>query len=214
MSVIYQAVNKSVLTKVPENSQRILDVGCGAGNLGRALKRRANRHVTGITYSDDEAAIARQVLDEVLVTDLNALDTKTLPKFDIIICSHVLEHLYHPEVLLADLKNNLDKDGKIIVVLPNILHWKQRLKFLKGDFKYTETGPLDRTHYRFYDWQTAIDLVQSAGLKVTVYEANGYFPLASKLLPFLESRLNAFAIAKMPGLFGLQFTIVAEQLDE
>jgi hypothetical protein len=73
----------------------------------------------------------------------------------------------------------------IIVALPNVLHWKQRLEFLKGHFKYTEGGLMDRTHFRFFDWQTAQDLLTQSGYQITQAEADGSFPLPvlRKLLP-------------------------------
>jgi predicted TPR repeat methyltransferase len=195
MGVIYQSVNMPVFVKIPEHTNRILDIGCGGGTLGEALKQRAKCHITGITYSEEEAIIARHILDEVIVKDLTSLDTNTLPIFDMIICSHVLEHLYHPEKLLINLKANLVKGGKFIIALPNILHWRQRLVFLRGDFKYEDTGLLDSTHYRFYDWETSLDLVQRAGLKVISHEAEGYFPLSRKLFPFAASDIDAFFLS-------------------
>jgi hypothetical protein len=93
-----------------------------------------------------------------------------------------------------------------------VLHWKQRLEFLKGNFKYTEGGLMDKTHFRFFDWETAFELIESSGFQVLKRYADGYLPLPGirKLVPSIVPPLDQFASTKMPGLCGLQFIFVAQ----
>ena len=113
--MIYTAINQLVFQQIPQQAKRILDIGCGSGNLSQAIKQKLNCEVVGITYSEDEANLASQFLNNVIIVDINELDTSTLGEFDCIICSHILEHLYNPEKLLIKLHNNLSKEGKLIV---------------------------------------------------------------------------------------------------
>src|SRR5205823_9801714 len=99
---------------------------------GRELKEITDREVVGVTYSKEEAALAARNLDRVIVCDLNDFDSENLGEFDCIVCSHVLEHLYQPEQLLIHLRPRLSFGGRLIVALPNILFWKQRIQFLRG----------------------------------------------------------------------------------
>ena len=174
---MYEAINQAVFSCLPDNAQRILDVGCGAGNLGAAIKSDRACEIIGITYSQLEAEVAARTLDHALVADLNDIALPDLGQFDCIICSHILEHLYQPQDFLAQLHRFLDANGKLIVALPNILHWKQRLELLQGHFRYTEGGLMDRTHFRFFDWQTAHDLLTQSGYQILRSEADGSFPL-------------------------------------
>jgi SAM-dependent methyltransferase len=210
--MFYDSLNHSVLAVVPKTSTWVLDVGCGSGAMGRQLKENLNCQVFGITHSEIEAKLAAQWLDKTFVDDLNCFNTKLSNVFDCIICSHVLEHIYSPEILLLKLRNHLKTDGVLIVALPNVLHWKQRLEFLKGNFKYTDGGLMDRTHFRFFDWDTALDLVQSSGFKVISREADGYFPLPGirKLIKPFALTIDRAATRVMPGLLGTQFIIVAQ----
>jgi len=49
-ALTYGSVNPGILSRVPSGSRRILDIGCGTGVLGRALKtRHPERYVAGIT---------------------------------------------------------------------------------------------------------------------------------------------------------------------
>lgn len=53
--LVYGAVNAPVLSAIPAGARRVLDVGCGTGSLGQALKQRQAVEVVGLTYSDAEA---------------------------------------------------------------------------------------------------------------------------------------------------------------
>ncbi len=210
---IYDAVNQLVLQAVPATARSILDLGCGSGSLGRALKRRSGGdcRITGVTLSEPEAALARQYLDEVIVADLNEFESKGTGSYDCIICSHVLEHLCWPEILLRRLRAGLAPEGVLVVGLPNILHWKQRVQFLQGRFRYADYGLMDRTHFRFFDWSTARELISSNGYSIVSAVADGGFPqggLVRRLNPFAEI-FDKVALQLAPGIFGWQFVIVS-----
>lgn len=205
--MIYEALNQPVLARVPETARRVLDIGCGTGALGHDIKQRLGCELVGVTHSEAEAERAATRLDRVLVQDLNDFDPAALGEFQCVICSHVLEHLYRPERLLKSLRGNLSRAGVLIVALPNILHWRQRLEFLRGSFKYTDGGLMDRTHFRFYDWTTAHALLEESGYVVLESEACGGFPL-SRFMSRLGRGLDRAALRLSPGMFGAQFVMV------
>ena len=91
--MIYQSVNQAVFARVPPATRRLLDVGCGGGVFGAAVKATRPCTVVGVTYSEMEAQLARERLDRVEVADLHHGDLSALGEFDCIVCSHVLEHL-------------------------------------------------------------------------------------------------------------------------
>lgn len=207
----YDSINQAVLRMAPPAPERVLDLGCGCGSLGAVLKRVSTGvpRITGVTFNHREAAMARSVLDEVVVADLNQLNPADLNgPFDCVICSHVLEHLYCPEVLLANLRRALTPEAVVVVALPNVLAWRLRLQFLLGRFRYTDGGLMDRTHYRFFDWVTARNLLTDSGYRVTAAEADGVFP-GTRWLPFFGKGLNRVSLCLAPGLFGWQFVIRA-----
>jgi len=208
--MIYEAVNQGVLDSIPATSRRVLDLGCGSGALGREIKRVIDCEIVGVTYSVEEAALAGPALDTVLVRDLNTFDPVEAGEFDCVICSHILEHLYAPEELLQRLHKSLKVDGSLIVALPNVLHWRQRLMFVRGRFRYTDGGIMDRTHFRFFDWATAHALLEDNGFEVITCHADGTFPLSRFL--FRVGRWLDLASAKMlPGLLGVQFVMVCRR---
>ncbi len=208
-ALTYGSVNPGVLSRVPSDSQRILDVGCGSGVLGRVLKeQRPARFVAGITHSELEAAEARERLDQTIVADLETFDFGELGRFDCVICSHVLEHLRNPVQVLARLRPILAPGGTILIALPNVLYWRQRLQFLMGRFRYTRGGLMDDTHLIFFDWTTARDLVNQAGLRLVASASEGGFP-GSRFLGPAAHVLDSASLRLAPGLLGTQFVLVA-----
>jgi 2-polyprenyl-3-methyl-5-hydroxy-6-metoxy-1,4-benzoquinol methylase len=205
--LVYEAINRPVLSRVPLAAKRILDLGCGSGALGYEIKTAHPCHVTGVTFSKEEAAIACKRLDEVRTQDLNAFSADGFDSFDCVICSHVLEHLHDPESVLREIHKLLRPDGVLIIALPNVLFWKQRLQFLRGRFRYTEGGLMDRTHARFFDWESANNMLRNAGFAILESAADGNLPL-SRFLLRPGRWLSKASVQHFPGLFGFQFIFV------
>lgn len=67
---------------------------------------------------------------------------------------------YNPDKLLLELHSNLTKEGSLIVALLNVLFFEQRWEFVKGNFKYTDGRVMDKTHFRFFDWETPYQLLK------------------------------------------------------
>jgi Glycosyl transferases group 1/Methyltransferase domain len=87
-----------VLALIPETARAVLDIGCGAGRLGEAIKARQRAEVVGIELNAKAAAAARQRIDQVFVGDVEGLDLPLPPgRFDAIVCGDILEHLRDPD---------------------------------------------------------------------------------------------------------------------
>lgn len=164
----YAFVRKDIMPLLPENSGRVLEIGCGGGGTLAWLKEagRAN-WVAGIELSAEAAAIARPRVDALYEGDVDQHLSQFEPgSLDLILCLDVLEHLVDPWVTLKQLKILLQPGGHIIVSLPNIRHYSVLLPLLfSGRWKYSDAGIMDRTHLRFFSHDTAIELLQNAGLK-------------------------------------------------
>ena len=205
--MFYESVNQAVLARVPRTTRRLLDIGCGTGALGQKIKEGMNCLVVGFNNSEAEVALAKGRIDQVLVCDLNSFEPPDMDRFDCIVCSHVLEHLCQPEEVLKRLLHLLAPDGTLVVALPNVLFWRQRLHFLRGSFRYTDGGLMDRTHFRFFDWSTAQNLLTGSGYSIVYAEADGSLPLARFLFRAGEW-IDRAALRLFPGLFGFQFVFV------
>jgi SAM-dependent methyltransferase len=140
---------------------RVLDLGCGTGELGHILKTRGH-YVVGI-----DTAPPRFELDEFLCADLESeLPLAKDRRFDVVMLADVLEHLPNPRELLTAAVDHLAPEGRILVSLPNAVHWSVRGQLLRGSFEYSNKGILDRGHLRFFTRASAQRLFSDAGLEV------------------------------------------------
>jgi len=216
---VYANRGNSVLLDLLDNRYtRVLDVGCGAGDNAALIKARSQScEVFGITHSSAEAAIANAHLTKCWVADVEGdvpcdLASQT---FDALIFSHVLEHLRNPATVLARFTKLLSQGGQVIVAVPNILSWRMRLQFLRGDFQYQSEGPLDDTHLRFFTYQTADKclLSEAADLKLTHKVGDGNVPLGvfrRHILPQkVRAQIDVWGCRHWPNLFGGQVLIRA-----
>jgi 2-polyprenyl-3-methyl-5-hydroxy-6-metoxy-1,4-benzoquinol methylase len=158
---------------VPAEGARILDVGCGAGALGRLLKERGAREVIGIEEHAGAAALARERLDRVLELDLDRVDALPLEEgsFDCVVCADVLEHLRDPERALMLLRRYVKPDGRLVASIPNVRHANALVPLLlDGRWKYEDAGILDRTHLRFFTTTEVGALLRRTGFAIELAE--------------------------------------------
>ncbi|MCW3473311.1 methyltransferase domain-containing protein [Limobrevibacterium gyesilva] len=168
MAVYADAANPDLLKRIPLNAMTVLDVGCGTGALGAEYKRRnpAVRYL-GIETDIASARIASQRLDEVATIDVEAgplpFDDKA---FDCIIYGDVLEHLRDPWSLLLRHAELLSPTGTILICLPNVEHWSFAERLLRGTWDYEEQGLFDKTHLRWFNFETTRRALRAAGLVI------------------------------------------------
>ena len=179
MSDYFSHARREILPYLPSKIEKCLDIGCGNGTTS-AFVRHLHPEVTwagGVELFPDAAENARSVLDQVWCGDLEATSFETAiapASLDVILCLDVLEHLVDPWTVVKRLSPLLKTDGRLIISIPNIRNWKFIRKLLmNGDFHYRDAGLLDRTHLRFFVRDTAIELAEAGGLKVS-YAGNAH----------------------------------------
>ncbi|MGQ9867073.1 MAG: class I SAM-dependent methyltransferase [Pseudanabaenaceae cyanobacterium] len=219
-TVYANAGNPTVLKLLDEGDRRVLDVGCGAGDTGHLIRQTLGSAVTGLTCSVAEQAIAQTKLDRCVVGDLERETWPELaPPYDAICCLHVLEHLVNPVAVVRRLLPLLTPQGKLVVAVPNIAFWRERVKLLRGRFDYTDGGTLDRTHLRFYTFFSARrELLEPVPeLAIEQHFAVGSVPLGffrHHLLPdSLKQLLDRWGERTRPNLFGGEVWLVARKRD-
>jgi len=163
----YEHAREEVIELIPSTARMIVDVGCGAGALGRHLKQlRPEVQVRGIEIVADQAERARAHLDAVHVGDAGAGLPPGWPQPDCIVFADVLEHLQDPWGALRVWRGQIQDGGHIVVSLPNVLHAGVLRSLLRGRWDYADEGILDRTHLRFFTRLTIIEMIENAGFEV------------------------------------------------
>ncbi len=171
----YEQARPELVALLPESLGRVLDVGCGSGGVGRAIRPRATRLV-GIELDDDAAERAREVYDEVLVGDVGAKLPELDTAFDTILAYDVLEHLATPEDVLRGLRSVAAPGALLHVSVPNARHVSLvRDLVVRGTFGYTEWGHRDSTHLRWLTRRDLVALLEASGWSV---ERTAHAPLS------------------------------------
>jgi SAM-dependent methyltransferase len=118
--------------------------------------------------------------DDVLVADLETLEEREVAgEFEVLLFSHVLEHLRDPVRVVRRLLPLLVPGGHVVVAVPNVLEWRIQMQFLRGRFVYADHGILDRTHMRFFTYVTAPNelIAPIEGLRLLEQTGRGAVPL-------------------------------------
>jgi trans-aconitate methyltransferase len=150
--------NPPLIELLGKGCNRLLDIGCGAGdNAALITSKYRECDVFGITHSDAEVEIAKGRMKQCFAFDIESDIPPDLAQqsFDVLMFSHVLEHLKNPSEVLGKFLRLLNSGGQVLIAVPNILSWRMRLQFLRGDFEYRSAGELDDTHLRFFTYFTA-----------------------------------------------------------
>jgi methionine biosynthesis protein MetW len=128
---------------VPEGA-RVLDLGCGTGELLAHLRER--RGCTGYGVELDDAnllACARRGVDVIQLNLEEGLKLFDDRSFDVVLQLETLQHLRNTEKMLRETA----RVGRIgIVSFPNFAHWPNRLAVLRGRMPVTKALP-----YEWYD---------------------------------------------------------------
>jgi ubiquinone/menaquinone biosynthesis C-methylase UbiE len=111
----------TVLIKLDQFSfNKLLDVGCGTGNLLALIFSKYDVQIAGVDLSPDMLEIARKKLGEK--TDLRLGDSEYLPfddeSFDVVICTDSFHHYPHPKNALTEFRRVLHPKGRIIIADP------------------------------------------------------------------------------------------------
>jgi len=204
--IYFNVVRKEMLPFVPTEARVALEIGCGDGNFAELLLSRGVLEVWGIEYEKEQADIAQKRMTKVLVGDVAEQLTR-LPDnyFDVIICNDVLEHLIDPYTVISKLRHKLKKEGVMISSIPNIRYFRNLFDyFFNKNWDYTDSGIMDKTHFRFFTYRSIRKMFESNGYEVVKME--GINPTKS-IRPFIW---NLFLLGSFWDIRYLQFATVAK----
>ncbi len=189
----YYGSNRSeMLAFIPHTAKKILEIGCGAGSFSKQLIADGVE-CWGIEPDDASARLAASKLFKVIHAKLeDAIHEIPENYFDVIIFNDVLEHMLYPKDNLKLLKSKLSESGKIITSIPNFRYIKNLFQVVvKGEWKYTDSGILDYTHFRFFTLKSSKKLFEECGYSVEIIKGiNPTKSIKYQLLAFIFSILT------------------------
>ena len=216
----YNNVNYDLLSRIPLNSKRVLEIGCGDGSLGRAYKLR-NPDVLyfGVELDAPSADAASKCLDGVWQGDVEKSKNFSFAdqRFDCIIYGDVLEHLKEPWDCLNLHASMLSDSGVMLACIPNVQHWSTFMNLFKGDWPRASHGLFDRTHLRWFTRKSIISMFTDMGLSIYEIYPRVFAPEKAKaLLSILKPSLMEMQIREdefLKQISPLQYVVRAGKRD-
>ncbi|QIM20987.1 class I SAM-dependent methyltransferase [Phycicoccus sp. HDW14] len=104
---------------------RTLDLGCGQGVLLGALASRLpeGSHLVGMDVVPPPPGVRWRGVTADITGRLPFADDA----FDVVVAGEVLEHVPHPDLLLAEIRRILQPGGRLVLSTPNIVGWANRV---------------------------------------------------------------------------------------
>jgi SAM-dependent methyltransferase len=172
---------------------RILEVGCGSGNVLRVLQKLAGGRgqIEALELSSQAAEVAR-ARTGLLVTNGYISDLDPGPKFDLIAAFDVLEHIADEAQVLVQMRERLLPGGRLILSVPAHQALWSAFDVASG-------------HVRRYSAKTLSLAVSAAGFRIeyVTYFMSLLFPLM-----WLRRRLLPGEKQDMRALLDSEFQIV------
>lgn len=136
-----------------DKNSKILDIGCGEGSTLLYLNDESNK-LYGMDISEEAIELSKNNLMDAtyFLGDITKKETLPDQKFDLIICSEVLEHITDDAVAIENISSLLKKGGYLIITVPH-----RKDYWTKTD---TESG-----HVRRYEISEIKNKVNQSGFK-------------------------------------------------
>lgn len=170
----YRQERGEIIDRIPAGAETVLDIGCGAGVMGRGIRdRMGDIRLIGIEKDPGKARDAARIYDRVIEADALVWKPDFAPEsIDVLVFADVLEHTEDPKALLLKYLPYLAPAGVVLMSIPNVRYHKVVKDLAKGQFRYENDGILDRGHLRFFTRQSMLELIGEAGLWVEGMSAN------------------------------------------
>ena len=173
----YLVKRQVILEYLPTCSgDRILEVGCGCGDLLHVLERRGYRGV-GIDISEEALALAASGLSGDGFTVSCSTPEELSEEFDVVVASEVMEHYQDDLGFLGQLRDRLRVGGLLLLTVP--AHMK-------------DWGPNDDScgHVRRYERAALFSVLERSGFSDIVICSYGV-PVYNIMKPFYDFAIRS-----------------------
>lgn len=209
LKINYSSTHQYALDSI-ESNKNVLDIGAGPYGLANYLLDKGCNVVTLDQY--DVVQPHPKVKHKVI--DFNCPFSESIDGFNYILIMDVLEHLLDPQRFMDGLSDKFTSNNqKLILSTGNIAFILTRISLLFGNFNYTKSGILDKTHTRLFTFRTFKSLILNSNLEIVktqgipapfpkIFGDNSF----SRFLLFINNLL----IKVSKSLFSYQIFIIAK----
>ena len=179
-SLVQQSAAMNLINLVElKSNEDVLDVGCGAGNITRKIRKLTNGKVVGIDTS--EGMIDRARIDNVgknIVFDVVSAENMDYnDSFDVIFCNSAFQWFKEPEKVLLNCHRALRSGGRMAIQAPAKEEYSPN--FIKAIERVKKDPRISKVFSKF---KPPWFFMETAGQYAKLFENSGFTVVFSKIV--------------------------------
>jgi ubiquinone biosynthesis O-methyltransferase len=203
------------------NDKKVLDVGCGNGDLCNHLALYHNTDATGVDFSTESIKTAnlkkekfKAATSKFLVSDAQALLFEAA-SFDYVVSCECLEHVPNPQKMIDELYRVVKKDGVVILTTENYSNaYAYYIAFLKLIGKTFDSGSgAQPVEHFFVFWKVRKKFLKAGFAFVKTFSKQYVMLLVPGTAPstFTIDEVQSDIMKSLLKPFGRRFTYIAKK---
>ena len=134
----------------PDRQARVVDLGCGEGELLARLAELGFDQLAGIGWKVNVPSNVRKV-EGIDLSQVGWADRLGGDTFDVLTATEVLEHLVNPYEFLTQVRRLTKPGGRLILTFPNVHNWRSIIGYAVAGRFSGFFGPNWNNNHPLYD---------------------------------------------------------------
>lgn len=176
---------------VPLKNLTIVDLGCGEGNLISLINNSENK-IIGLDVAKNRLSIAQRKNKSKNVSfqkhDLNEKLPFSDQTIDVVFAISVMEYIFDPYFLVKEIKRILKPNGVLILEVPNIAFFPERIRLLFGYLpSWPDAAGWQGGRLHAFTQNSISELLKAEGFEVSKFSGVGFLLFLKNYWPSLLS---------------------------